>query len=573
MGASDASDASPVMAVNRQERIKYHDPEGSRYEWAAALRPHTCGKHPGSRALDQWLIETISQYCPKENPDNYCIIGSRVLQRILGTRYLDGDLEAGRDIYHSFDIDMWVKSPQDQTELESYIIKKVKEVRRLVCNVTELSNFEQGICQHSIKISRPEGDGTFTPLSSVDISHPLFDVSSPPASISEAKERLNRFINSAARIPMTQTRAITGELIGNAPRTLSDMAYLQALDEALSNPSCSWKIYEKLQDTVRMLTYMEVTRRLGKKEPVDDFCNRLIEVVCHHLPDEHKFLKVLLPSLIGKQAVANLPLCFSGPLVSPRVKELEFKATLSSQLPKRESKAIPIVPDTASETVTEPETITVTDSKPATSWAEIAQRKPEPIHRASQPPSPTSLISSWHISPKFTRAKTSTKLSPLATHKPSRYQPEKKTKTAPAATNYLTKEQLTPELLSYLTTQLDQAKSYEKQIAILFDEGISMAMLEDESEDDISIIALRSLLKSPPHSAETIAPTSPAMTSSFSTIEASSTPKARTRSDSDIYPQALQKASSKGARGPSPAIVQLNRRIAQLPLPPVEQPP
>ncbi|WP_281646188.1 hypothetical protein [Parendozoicomonas sp. Alg238-R29] len=299
-------------------RVDYHDPEDTRFRWAASLRPKTCGKKPGDRKLDQWLIGVIADYSPpKTSPKNFCIIGSRILQRILGTRYCD-DIEDGQSIYQTNDIDLWARSISDQTSLIDSLVKHIEQNPGLRTKVTYLDNFQHGIKQRSIKICRVEANGRVTPLSSIDISAPLHS-DKPNPRIEAADSLISRYIDKADHQPMISRNTPDGPTTLSHPTTLNDTVYLAALNEALSDPSCDPVIYEKLQDTVRLLIYMEVTRRLTS-ENVDDFCYQLIELVCEHLPEQHASLKKLLPYILGNN-VNHLSPRFFEPVKQPKAKE------------------------------------------------------------------------------------------------------------------------------------------------------------------------------------------------------------------------------------------------------------
>ncbi|MTI13961.1 hypothetical protein [Sansalvadorimonas verongulae] len=292
-------------------RVRFHDAEGDRYQWAEDLRPKTCGKPVGDRDIDQRLISILSAYtrpmlvpsktsCPETKSPAYTVIGSRILQRVLGTRYCNGDIEAARKIYHTNDIDIWVKTDFERLHLTRYLEKKVKHLSGVTVSTSFQENYQQGIQQSSIRIQRLEGDQLVT-VSCIDITAPLEEQQttegdSIPMSaenlkaIEKSQERLVRFVSIASLQPMAKILTSHGSSAAflQAP---SDIDYLNSIEEALKNPSCMPETRAKLQDSLLLLTYLEITRRLYHKATVDDFTLHLLKLVYTLIPEKRQALK------------------------------------------------------------------------------------------------------------------------------------------------------------------------------------------------------------------------------------------------------------------------------------------
>ena len=513
-----------------KERIKYVDPDSERYKWAQSLRPDTCGKAAGNKKLDEWLIKAMSCYGNPEQPPDYCIIGSRILQRIAGLRYGLGTLESGREIYQSNDIDIWVKDRTAQDLLITYIksLLDTQDSNYELLHAKDVHLYKQGIYLYSITVrEKRQTDENLGKVSSIDISAPLAseDIpggedtsqSNPLQALTKAQKRIEHFLGKATPLWMG-TIWSQGQCSKVKPYTLDDLDYLESLDNALSNPDCLYDTYEKLQNTASLLLYLEVTRRLSQGKQVDDFCIRLIKLVCAHTPQQHEKLQMILPQLEGfmdSENIKRLPTCLYEHPAPPRLKKEDTPAppkAVSPPIKPKKSKAITIIdPYTRKEvdiggvatTKSSQQTLSAPEPEPVKTglplWADIAQTRSKVNEKQTttgvtvpQKTEPEQWTSHQKKPLKYNSKKNQT--SSLQTDSKRKTQPPKKVREEQA---YLSKEQLTPELFMRVSDRMKDNLSHDEKLGILFDEGIEYAMLQEEADSCSEAMMLLVLLKEP----------------------------------------------------------------------------
>ena len=488
--------------LQSKARVKFTEPEAHTYKWADAMRPEYGGKPVADKELDEWLISVIATYRSSSEDQNYCIIGSRVLQRILQERY---GLNP-QDLYITNDTDIWIKDRASLIDLVHYLTQRVKlkggAYELLPFN--EMHLFEQGIYLYSFHVKKKTKPGEEPgSISTIDISTPLTnkDVSTdngptPPktqTAMTAATHRLEHFIGKAQPLPMGYQ-----SLLSVCPQTLTDNDYLNSINEALNNPDCSDETYSKLQNTVALLMYIEVTRRLYKKQPVDGFTKRLIEIVCAHLPETHRQIKRRLPNIVGSWGLEQLPRCLFQPLATPRPRksavttlQQSTSGTVHSEAHSRPSKAIPIVNPNPQDT-----------DKPCSGKC-------------------SDLVTDHALPQKHQQEKKENKGSSPSQAKNSQPRKRKKKKhsDAPQVSQPLTTEIIVPlvteakkpdhseKALSHektllISDKISKEPDYSRQLAILAEEGATLEQLQEKASTNFAVGALLTLLNEPEPEAE-----------------------------------------------------------------------
>ncbi len=288
---------------NGSQTAVFKDPEASRHAWAAALRPEFCGSVPDNKPLDAWLIQVISKVRTEEiTGPTFCIVGSRILQRILGQRYLN-DLERGRDVYHTSDIDIWAKDEGTVKHLIARLKDEISKHPNLVAWDIPTFLCISGLNLYSLRVhtkikDNKGGRDTLILQSKVDISFPL-----PPLKGLPKEQRRRALIANRHHETINHASPqVMAEHCSDAPykntylstvRSLTDIDYLRLQSNILQNsdPDIDGHVREKIVNVVLpLLVYMEVTRRLASDKPKDLFTEELFILYKRYCPDGNRLL-------------------------------------------------------------------------------------------------------------------------------------------------------------------------------------------------------------------------------------------------------------------------------------------
>ena len=451
--------------LQSKERADFVEPHPKGLGWAKELRPKSAGKKFVDKTLDDWLISVVSEYpCPKDD-DKYCVIGSRILQPLFKERY---GIEK-QTLYKSNDTDIWTKSKSGLMALVKHIEDSLKThgMDYELLQFKDMHLYDQGIYLYSLfvrKITHTKENPS--PISTIDISAPLTMKDLNESGTKEPREedikameaathRLNDFIGKARPIS-TGKRYIQEKPVDIALQTLDGEAYLESLENALKNPGCSDETYKKLQNTITLLMYLELTHRLIHNHKVDKFCTHLIEIVCAHVPELHRKLTRLLPTRLNSTVRDQFPECFRKDFAAPRPPKTppaaKKKYEPSPELPARKSHAIRIIdPDTLEEVK-----ISIPDEPSKDNDNDPADVPPQKVKQE---------VASATSSPVLPAKAASKKKKKKAKKKKDQDQ-------APL--------QITYELYMSLTKKLMETTDYRQQLDILSAAGISLKRLKQE---------------------------------------------------------------------------------------------
>ncbi|MCL6268823.1 hypothetical protein M3P05_02515 [Sansalvadorimonas sp. 2012CJ34-2] len=286
--------AEPAISKNSAvaDQAPFEDPKKDMFPWAASLRPQTCGTKPKDRTLDSRVIYAVSDFNMRKK-NSLCVVGSRVLQRIIATRYLKSkSIEDGRDYYHTTDIDVWMRYPG---QLDQLIAHLEQSLPHIVSGYSITSHqqtlFVAGLQYASVAI-KSECETSRKPkelLSKVDITAPLHNDCI-------VWDKFNSCILEAERLPMADFDANNYAQIDS----LSDLNYLKA--QRLALESLQTTLHEKdeatrkklIEVTLPFLVYMEVTRYLSDCNEPDSFTVELLKLYCDYIPEKaHELGRIL----------------------------------------------------------------------------------------------------------------------------------------------------------------------------------------------------------------------------------------------------------------------------------------
>ena len=306
------TDRAPV-----HEKKTFHDPEEKQHGWAAELRPQFRRSTLPDIALSERLIEAVGDHQVllklQDKPNQCCIVGSLVLQRILSQRYLGLDDKLDRDLYPIEDVDVWFTSEEALQEFS----KRLHEgfAGDHILKLTDIHSYRSGLYIHPLRLygnhDDPSDNSRFR--AKIDLSSPeTVGSSEAPDPDHPGHNKLTIFgqtrkifahtVESSQRLPMANIDGKTEP----AP-ALTDESYLELLETTLmmekSFPSTVTKHSEnKLtsQDKIRqnilpLLLYMEATRKMVNPwwQP-DAFSEQLLRLCHAHIPEQtHTLIELL----------------------------------------------------------------------------------------------------------------------------------------------------------------------------------------------------------------------------------------------------------------------------------------
>ena len=306
------------------EEKSFQDPVAEQHGWAAVLRPEFVRNVLPDETLTERLIEVVGDTHQKMQQKGeftrFCIVGSRVLQRILSTRYLASNEKIDRVFYPVEDIDVTVANEDALQELSQELHDQFQKEYDL--KLTENYVYIAGLHIYPLRFFNKNDklNDNSRHRAKIDLSVPLPgpqetpDPANPgqtkPSVFARIGEKYAKVIDGAKYLPMAQV----DDRMVSAP-ALSDMAYLDSLEEALNeerlHPENMLKrtdIKQTSQDKIRqnilpLLLHMEATRKMAKVwwNP-DEFSIRLLGLCFTHIPERVKTLLEQLEKNVPKKA-------------------------------------------------------------------------------------------------------------------------------------------------------------------------------------------------------------------------------------------------------------------------------
>ena len=306
------------------------DPDAEKYSWAQPLWPDLQRKVLLDETLSERLISTVADCNKRLVEEGYgsrplCIAGSRVLQRIIGARYLGKPGRPDRVLYPATDIDVWVRdsaSLHRLTQMLELVYKAgfhrlctlnlgsggmreelLPESRRYKVLESPFSRQDVGLYYHPMFFhGRADDPHLFPFLAKVDASCPLdyglFDEPDPECpdldrltDAGKNRALVLQAIDGCIQCPMAV--ALGHSVLAPA---LSDMQYLASLRDALTSKNFAESIRAKMTGSVLpVMLYLEATRKLcGPAWQADDFCRYLLRLCAGQIPESVGHLDSLL---------------------------------------------------------------------------------------------------------------------------------------------------------------------------------------------------------------------------------------------------------------------------------------
>ena len=228
----------------KHEAKAFIDPEADRHAWAEALRPDITRPSLPDQKLSQRLIKEVAVYATKLKTEDkklpFCIVGSRVLQRILTTRFQINSSNLDWETYPVEDTDIWFTDNQALTDFYSHFCAIFKNSHQLKEN--QLHCYVNGLCIFPVLLfdtgDEMKGDrfraklDLVAPLDKAPAGEAWPPLSGDPTFTDVrdyARFRFHRLIHNAQPQPL----AVYDDNTIKAP-SLTDLGYLTSLNDVLS---------------------------------------------------------------------------------------------------------------------------------------------------------------------------------------------------------------------------------------------------------------------------------------------------------------------------------------------------
>jgi len=319
----------------------FRDPDAEKYAWAKALHPRFERRVLCDEALSERLIVTVADVNRslvregehRSGGNRLCIAGSRVLQRIIGTRYLGTGGPPDRVLYPVTDIDVWAQDSETLNHLAQVLEMMYRTRFYALCKLSLGADFSRepvplesqryallgspfsrqdiGLYYNPLFFHGPEDNPRLSPfLAKVDASCPLprgnYNERDPTRSgpvrltaAGRSRARLLEALYHSKDLPM----AVVEERTIMAP-SLSDMQYLASLQDVAASRHCAQNTKEKLTGSVLpLMLYLEATRRMGAFDwKPDDFSRHLLRLCAGQIPERLIQLESLLRKISMRAA-------------------------------------------------------------------------------------------------------------------------------------------------------------------------------------------------------------------------------------------------------------------------------
>ena len=272
------------------------DPQSVVHEWARCLRPEFCGQKPRNVPISERLIEAIGTFARMQTDASLCIVGSRILQEIIGRRYSMAGPAAGRAFYHTPDTDVWLPSQETVEKLLRYLNEWIEgEVgpegqKYQIRDTDTVHRYASGIYICPVKVvEKGKAGGAHDYCAKADLSSPLDGINTDnmdkevSAPFLQTRGNIEWALANAMSKPLGVSKTDDNLQKESYAPGLSDQCYLDLIEKTLVDPYGRRESKEKvLSTTLPLLVYLEMTRVVIHWGKPDEFSLRLLQLCWRH---------------------------------------------------------------------------------------------------------------------------------------------------------------------------------------------------------------------------------------------------------------------------------------------------